>query len=292
MEDDFDDFENECEKLLSQVQQESGNDGLAELASNGDALLGAEKRPVGNASNTDFDTDGEDDAKKPQPPAPGLDASAKTPPLYNSWDDVDLPAMEEAPSPERAIVFVQSTSGEPPVPKANLFSAATQAPPGSTILLHAGTHHWPGGDLRVSIVGDSAEDVILEGNEGGGYFFYFRCDGLRVQNVTLRGTMPARSHFYVDDRADITVQDCVVDVQPQAPYEHSVYILNSHRITISGNQIASCGDAVFAHSGSTEVDVVGNTIRDCKRRAVYFVKASGVIRGNCMSGNQFPSDIS
>lgn len=159
---------------------------------------------------------------------------------------------------------------------------SSSLPSGSTIRLPAGTHQWPGGDLHHSIAGAGAGGCVIEGNAGGGYFFYLRRNGLRVCDVTLRGVHGGRSFWYVDQLSDVELRRCHVEGER---YNHCIQVIGSSDILIEGCSLAGAQQPSIEVSGSRNVRVARNAIRCTQSPAVSFSESAGEVCRNSFAGS-------
>eukprot|EP01062_Namystynia_karyoxenos_P075471 TRINITY_DN72874_c0_g1_i1.p1 TRINITY_DN72874_c0_g1~~TRINITY_DN72874_c0_g1_i1.p1 ORF type:complete len:309 (+),score=42.55 TRINITY_DN72874_c0_g1_i1:57-983(+) len=154
---------------------------------------------------------------------------------------------------------------------------SSSLPTGSTVSLCAGTHAWPGGDLHHNISGCGAAHCIIEGNAGGGYFFYLRRNGLCVQDVTLRGTHGGRAYLYVDQLTAVQVRRCCVD---GAPYNHCIQVIGSTGVLVDSCELANAVQAAVHVAGSRNVRVVRSDMRRSQGHPAAFMESSGEASGN------------
>ncbi|KAJ9468339.1 hypothetical protein DIPPA_29960 [Diplonema papillatum] len=155
------------------------------------------------------------------------------------------------------------------------FTAAAMSkrvPDGATIHVPAGVHHWPGGDLRHSVVGADAKTTTIEGNDGCGYFFYLRRAGLSISNVTLRGSTRGRAHVYVDELRDIVVKG----VRFQGAYNNCVEILGSKNVEVARCLLEDAMQpAVSCQKDCSGVSVVANQFAEsCTAPLIAFHNTS------------------
>eukprot|EP01065_Artemidia_motanka_P004247 TRINITY_DN12030_c0_g2_i3.p2 TRINITY_DN12030_c0_g2~~TRINITY_DN12030_c0_g2_i3.p2 ORF type:complete len:262 (+),score=44.91 TRINITY_DN12030_c0_g2_i3:1431-2216(+) len=149
-------------------------------------------------------------------------------------------------------------------------------PTGSTVRLPAGTHKWPGGDLYHSIAG-CGRNCVIEGNAGGGYFFYLRRNGLQIADVTIRGSRGGRSHIYVDQLQQSAVRRCRMEGEG---YNHCVQVLGSSDVLIEQCDLTCTVHAGVHVFGSRRVRVSGNTVRGGQECTALINESSGSANGN------------